>query len=240
MKFFILFVWMLFVFSCDSQNLLPSSEYECFRVKNIQVDGVLEDLEWKTLPEISFVLEGGKKPKRETKAKLAWNEKFLFMALWVTDDEILASQTNRDEPIWKEEVVELFLKPNPSMQHYFEIEFNALGACTDYFLSAPHNAFEWDSHVEWKVKKNAKTWQLEAAIPFSALYLTSSIIPKEGVVWTANLFRIEKSGGLENSYWSPLNGYDPDFHQPDKFGKLIFREKLVKTKNSTSKLNPKF
>jgi hypothetical protein len=238
LRFFHLFVLSFFVFSACAQEPAPLPQYECFRVKNIQVDGVLDELEWKSLPEINFVLGDGKKPERGTKAKLAWNEEFLFIAVWITDDEILADVTTRDGPIWHGEAVEFFVKPQPSMKHYFEFEFNALGACSDYYVSAPRRVWSgWDSQLNWKIKKDSKSWQLEVAVPLSVFRLTSETLPKEGVVWRANLFRIEKGGSTELSYWSPLIGEDPDFHQPEKFGKLIFREKSGALKDSKS--NPK-
>ena len=92
-------------------------------------------------------------------------------------------------------------------------------------------------HVEGEV--NAHTgknvfWNCEMAVPFAELYGATHIPPKPGDRWRMNLYRIDRNwstrdeppeigGGRPGDEFTSWQRVDRiDFHQPEKFGELLF------------------
>jgi alpha-galactosidase len=66
-----------------------------------------------------------------------------------------------------------------------------------------------------------QTWTAELAVPMGSL--TPEFDPKQS--WRANFFRVE--GKIEPRFysaWSPTLTPKPNFHVPEAFGHLVFRE----------------
>ena len=61
-------------------------------------------------------------PRQRTGLRLLWDDQHLYAAFRVADDDIRATHTRRDAPLWEEEVVELFLDPWGARRIYVEIE----------------------------------------------------------------------------------------------------------------------
>ncbi len=218
--------------------------YNCYRtVDPIVIDGVLNERTWRRVPAIEFVLWNGGKPKKATKAWLAWDDENLYLAFDVDDDDIQCTFVKRDENLWEEEVVELFVDADGDGTDYLEFEWNALGACVDLILPKPPSVRRstlegekaWDAKgMRWKARAIGTIgyaldrdagWQLEVAIPLKLFIDAPNVPPKDGDVWRINLYRIERPKGEkpEFSCWSPVLGRRPNYHKPERFGKLIFR-----------------
>ena len=53
------------------------------------------------------------------------------------DDGSVATLTRRDEPLWTEDVFEVFLTPHDPPTVYFELEINPLGTLFDARVESP-------------------------------------------------------------------------------------------------------
>ena len=67
------------------------------------------------------------------------------------DAGVVATYTGRDDPLWREDVFEVFLSPHERPVVYFEFEVNPLGALFDARIESPdlrrdtlRVATEWD------------------------------------------------------------------------------------------------
>ena len=87
--------------------------------------------------------------------------------------------TQRDAPLWTEEVVEVFIDPVGDLEGYFEIEINPAGTVVDVVLRRV--ASGWRKDFGWHVdglrshaRLTATGWAAELAIPFEALARTGS------------------------------------------------------------------
>ncbi len=139
------------------------------------------------------------------------------------DRGVVATLTERDGPLWKEDVFEVFLSPEGSPGVYYEFEVNPLGALFDARIESPEGRREtMRADVSWncpgfaaRVGSREGHWWARFRIPLAPL------CPPEGAAgWRANFYRIDRGEPDEYSAWSPTFAEPPDFHRPDRFGWL--------------------
>jgi hypothetical protein len=172
----------------------------------------------------------GEEPEQGTELRCAWdgtNLRVLFVC--TTDHEPWATITQRDGPLWEEEVVEVFLDPVGDGECYFEIEVNPLNTVLDLVLrrnrSGYRKDFAWDCEgLQAIVQRTAAGWNAELAIPIASL---SGELPKSAsATWRANFTRIDRPRDKprELTAWSPTRL--ATFHAPDRFGVLRFGQRI--------------
>jgi hypothetical protein len=166
----------------------------------------------------------GRPPLQKTGFQVAWDKQELRVLFRVEDDYVWATLSERDAPLFNEEVVEIFLDPGGDLAAYYELEVNPLNAVLD--LELKREASGWTKNFQWRceglqtaVQKNAYGWSAEFSIPFTAL----GVVPGKNL-WRANFFRIDRPADApwELSAWSPTGA--PSFHVPARFGWLEFVE----------------
>ncbi len=221
----------------------------------ITIDGELTEKQWQNAEytEIFVNQESGDNVKWGTKAKLLWDDQYLYVGFLALDDDVWGEMTAHDSHLWNEEPVEFFCDPNGNTFNYFEIEINPLGTVLDLAMDKPYSEggsgdFDWNvngllSAVSVNGTLNDPSdvdsvWYCEMAIPFSAIDANMinplSNPPISGDIWRVQLARYNRerdnqgnliNGGTETSCWnSPEN---PSFHVPSKFGRIIFSDKMA-------------
>lgn len=166
-------------------------------------------------------------------------------ALWlrfdVYDEKPWHTMTRRDEHIWEEEVVEIFLDPDRTGLNYFELEINPVNVVCDLVVVKPwpelHSDPSWDfAGLETRVmpyrgeRAGPDGWTATARLPwmgFRALPCAAALPPKPHDRWRFNLYRIKRPGGAAHPHvgvihapWSPTGA--SSFHVPDAFRDLVF------------------
>ncbi len=179
--------------------------------------------EWGDAVEFRDV-ETGAAPEQGTTVRAAWDADELRVLVHAQDRDPWATITQRDGPLWEEEVVELFLDPVGDGECYFEFEVNPLGTVLDLVLRRNRSGyaknFAWNCDgLRTVVTKSAGAWTAEFGIPFRSLVAEP---PQPGARWRANFCRIDRPPGRERelSAWSPTGGRS--FHVPERFGVLEF------------------
>ncbi|MFN3684859.1 MAG: carbohydrate-binding family 9-like protein, partial [Fimbriimonadaceae bacterium] len=129
-------------------------EYLCFRAPGeIRIDGRLNDPAWATAPwtEDFVDIEGDKRPKprHRTRAKMLWDDRFLYIAAELEEPHVWATLTRRDSVIFQDNDFEVFLDPDGDTHQYYELEMNALNTLWDLMLIKPYRdggpaVFHWD------------------------------------------------------------------------------------------------
>lgn len=205
----------------------------------IKVDGKLDDPAWVTArPAENFVnnRDGSISPYK-TEAKILYDDKFLYFAFRCIDDNIWATMKRRDQHLWEEEVVEVFLQADPRQSSYIELEVNPLGAMIDIFLldiRKPLHYESWNSEkLQWAVRVDGtvdgnggdKEWTCEIALPMEDIVPAPHMPPKPGDRWRLNLYRVEKKPAPAALAWSPT--LTNDFHKPNMFGEIVFTDRRV-------------
>jgi len=132
-----IFLIILFVayFSSIAQNenidKHPKS-YICYLANDkIEIDGDINDSCWlKTeWTDLFQDIEGEKmsKPEFKTKAKMLWDDKYLYFAVEIEEPHIWATITKRESVIFYDNDFEIFIDPNGDNHNYYEYEINAFG-----------------------------------------------------------------------------------------------------------------
>jgi hypothetical protein len=219
--------------AAEQQADRPAPVYEVHRaVQPIAVDGRVDDAAWQKAQAITaFVRNSDGAPSPlETDARMLYDDEFLYFAFRVVDANIWATMKRRDEHLWTEEVVEVFLQPDLHRPGYVELEVNPLGTMIDIFLidvRKPLKYESWNSaRLKWAVHVDGtvdgqpgdRQWTCEIALPLEDLPVPK---PKPGDEMRLNLYRVEKRPDVAGLAWSPT--MKNDFHMPAKFGRLIFR-----------------
>ena len=221
------------------ENRLVKPVYECRRTDGrINIDGILVERSWKLAKDIDLTLTDSHTPPIfGTKTKLLWDDSCLYVSFQCADDGVYAEKIKKNDALWQEEAVEVFLDFEGEGKRYVEIEVNPLNTVFDKFMNGirkPLPVSQWDSGVRTAVHQvtgvvNGDStivgWTVELAFPFEALKDKCHVPPRSGDEWRINLYRVKHRPVMEFSAWSPTNSID--FHQPDKFGVLIFSDKEV-------------
>ena len=96
----------------------------------IHIDGRLDDPAWKRAEWTpDFVdIEGSVKPlpRYGTRAKMLWDDKYLYIAAELEEPNVKATLTQHDSVIFHDNDFEVFIKPLPATESYYEFEINAL------------------------------------------------------------------------------------------------------------------
>ncbi len=182
---------------------------------------------WRLLPPILLreVTTGGP-PKQATRVRAAWNAREWRVLFAIDDAHPWATLTERDGPLWTEEVVEVFVDPVGDLDSYFEFEINPMATVTDLVLRRTRSGwlkdFAWHAAgLQSCVRLTANGWEAELSIPFTALI---SAAPEIGQLWRVNFLRIDRPLGprteAELSAWSPTG--QRNFHRPASFGIVEF------------------
>jgi len=187
---------------------------------------------WAIPPECEVVslrrATDGSQPRLATSIAAYWGDDALTVVFAADDDEIVATYDDHDEPLWQEDVFEIFIAPE-RLTPYFEIEVNPLGTTFDAKIDSPDGVrATMKTDLAWTCeglfaalrRDDRKRIQIVIRIPFDSLQTH----PKSGDEWRANFFRIDRSArhGDDFSAWQPTLKTPADFHVSAAFGTLRF------------------
>lgn len=178
----------------------------------------------------AFRLMDDSAPARwQTRTRVAFTASHFHVEYECADEDAWGTLDRRDDPLWSEEVVELFLGDGAETPtRYVEIEISPLATLFDARVESPNGdrngmtvdtAWNCDG-IHWRVERlsERQDWRARLAIPWRGIGLAGA--PR---FLRANFYRVERPrGGAEVEYsgWSPTMTSPPDFHRPSRFGLL--------------------
>jgi hypothetical protein len=218
----------------------PLPEYRVGRTSGpITIDGELSEPGWTQAQAVT--LRGsldGREVSLRTEARLLYDDEALYVGFEVEDPDIWATLTERDDPLYTEEVVEIFLDANADGRTYNELQLSPTNVLFDAYFPARRQGMDlgFDSQAQTAVKVRGTVnqpadqdqgWTAELRIPFAPLAEVPNRPPNPGDRWRFNLYRLEhlergREGGprIEGQAFSPL--FVGDFHHLPRFAWLIF------------------
>ncbi|MEA5404812.1 carbohydrate-binding family 9-like protein [Arcicella sp. DC2W] len=221
-----------------SQVITEPLQYHCFKTaESLKIDGKLSESSWQKAQWTSLFIdiEGDKKPKplQATKAKMLWDDKYLYIAAELEEKHIWAYQNKKDQIVFLENDFEIFIDPDGDAHNYFELEVNAINNTFDLFLPKPYRD-GGNALINWDIKKlktavniegtvnNAtdtdKRWTVEIAIPFTSISLDNDVLkPQDLSYWRVNFSRVEwnhdvKAGKYSRQKNANGEGFLPEYN----------------------------
>ncbi len=201
------------------------------------IDGRPDDDAWTLAPVGTLsIAETAEAPSRTTTFSMCYDDENLYIIFESEDPEIWCTLTEHDDPIYNEDVVEVFLDPDSDPSTYIELEFSPKNITFDASFDTnigmglgSAEALAWTCEGmrsavtidgELAEPSTHRGWTAEIAIPFASLGVGT---PKSGDTWRGNLYRIDyKPEPAEFQAWSPP--MVRNFHKTSRFGNIVFIE----------------
>jgi hypothetical protein len=178
-----------------------------------------------------------------TTFRALWDDEGLYLRWDAVDPNPWHTMTKRDEHIWDEEVVEIFIDLDHTGRDYYELEINPANVVCDLRMVSPwpdiEGDIDWDLgglqtrvHARTDVQGATTGWTATAFLPWSGFRSLPSarevtLPPEPGDTWRFNVFRIKRPGGPTEpekdavfAAWSPPAGRS--FHDAGAFRPFRF------------------
>lgn len=223
----------------------PMPNYMVRRAKGpITLDGKDAEPDWK-LAQVSRtfeVAEDGPAVEGATRARLLWDDKNLYAFIEVEDSDVHSQYAKQDDPLWKEDVVELFIDADRNRRGYVELQVNPRNAHFDAWFPVTRGKeshFEWQSGMKSAVQVKGTVdergdrdegWSAEIAIPLADVKgmdaaMKVAIPPSPGDKWRLNVIRVDLPRGAKGvaaSSWSRIT--IRDFHALGRMLNVVFAD----------------
>jgi hypothetical protein len=215
----------------------PLPEYHTPRAARAPViDGKLDDEVWKQAPEQELVASfDGHAVTRKTTFRVLWDDEFIYVGFFAVDPDVWGTLMKKDDPIYNEEVCEVFFDADGDGKTYNELQVSPHNVNFDAsFVARRSNleaAMKWESGMTTAVfvkgtlddDQPDEFWSAEMKIPIKNLTAVPHVPPLKGDRWRFNAYRLEHlvhRQQIEGQAFSPL--FQGDFHNLPRFGWLVF------------------
>lgn len=179
----------------------------------IVADGKLNDAAWKKAVTFTGVYAFNTKERLEAPAttwKLLWDERHLYVAYDCVDTDLVAPVLDRDEAVYGDDCVEIFLLPDFRFRTYWELIVSPSGSIYDSIQCK--NVDQWGSNHDASLKiEGLKTgievrgtlnqpgdedggYTVELAIPFDQVPGYTRLAPQAGEKLHFMLARLDRQG----------------------------------------------
>lgn len=184
-----------------------------------EIDGRLDDAAWEGAEALgAFIRHDDSGPAgQQTEALVCTDAQTLFIGCELYEDSMqnLADESvEHDDPrIFRQDVVELFIRPDLNGEEYFHLAASAAGS--RYEAITTGGPIDWTPQWQVATSQTQDRWVLEVAIPLEEVRLSGV---EAGDAIGLNICR-EEQPHEELSCWSPTLG---PFHNASRFGELVF------------------
>lgn len=171
----------------------------------------------------------------EVKFRIAHNKDHIWLKFYVSENHILAQQTETNSATHKDSCVEFFVDPEQTGK-YYNFEFNCIGTVHLAYGAGRHDrVFIPTELIEnniqivsslgdtpFKEKSGAYSWEMTVAIPKS-VFIHNNQLQLQHLTANANFYKCgDDTSEPHYLTWNPVETEKPDFHQPNYFGVLLF------------------
>lgn len=202
----------------------------------ITVDGKLDEPAWSRAAWTPWWVapDGKGGPAPRTRARFAWDDRYVYVAVHAEDTDVWSTFTERDSNTWEQEVIELFIDADGDRKDYLELQVTPANVVFDarftHHRSDLAKARAWNMgglktgvHVDGTLNQRDdadRGYTVEMAVPVGEVPGGASL--RADGRWRVNLFRWDFPKGQRQqaaAFSPPIVG---DFHALDRFGTLRF------------------
>lgn len=199
------------------------------RAKNFTLTGNGSNSVWKKVQWQSLFQVGDRPSPYRTQAKVIYSSTGIYFLIRCDDKKTICTYKRDWAPLFKEDVIEVFLQPDEKRPVYLEYEISPLGYELPLLIINSEGKFTgwtpWDYTKTRKVKKLVSLsrlgWIAEFFIPFKLMRGLRNVPPKKNTQWKANINRIDYDR-LPRTKWAWCPHVKGKFHQYKKFGTFTF------------------
>lgn len=228
--------------SCGRRDCAPTEYFvskAAWADSPVVIDGVLNETVWQKAPVIvlkdNMTSEVVSDTSRLTFVRACYNTVDLYISFVCRDSDIWGNMTERDQHLWEEEAVEVFLDVDDEVNTYLEVEVSPQNILFDSFIVDPFDidveaTAQYDLagirtavRVEGTLNDRGdvdRKWVVEIALPLHELSTEFDIGQVQQIAWKVNYYRIDRKS--EESYHYSSSPTGGRFHMPSVFGKLVF------------------
>ena len=190
-----------------------------------EIDGRLDDDAWKEAGQtlLHFLgYRGGVFPAdMDARVYIGYTVEALYIGVYnydATPDSLRAERTQRDDMVWTEDSVEIFLDANQDRRSYVQFVISGIGTIFDavHENGLRSQDASWTGDLKVGTHVGEDFWSLECQILFDQEWVSK---PRVGDVWGVNFCRDFRDRS-HSTQWVYTYG---NYHQPDGFGFLIFK-----------------
>lgn len=199
------------------------------------IDGKLDDQVWALAKEVTLTRSfDGAPTQRKTTFRVLWDDTNLYVAFHSEDPDLWGTLMKKDDPIYNEDVVEVFIDADGNGATYNELQVSPHNVNFDASFVARRSdlaeAMKWESDMKTAVflkgtlddDQPDEFWDAEMQIPIAKLNSVPHVPPQKGDRWRFNAYRLEhmaRRTNIEGQSFSPL--FVGDFHALPRFGWLV-------------------
>ncbi|MGG4146531.1 carbohydrate-binding family 9-like protein [Paenibacillus algorifonticola] len=211
----------------DSAIAAIGGSYICKRLVPAMSGASSASLDWGCCEALELVdTVTGAPPRERTEVRIGWSSKHLHIRFACRDLHIVSEFTQRDEPLYEQDVVEVFIDEEGEGRRYMELEVSPNNVVFDAIIENDGSGGISSSDLMWQFSGLQTSVQSDDQgnvlyfIDIPASNFQRPFAP--GLVFHINLYRIDQDvrGTREYQAWRPTGAVN--FHLPQHFGKLIF------------------
>lgn len=200
--------------------------------KSPVMDGTLQDPLWEKCPAWPIgTCTSENQQKYATWAKVLFGPAHVYVGVYCEEPDtagLAAKIAKRDGPVWEDDAVEVFLRPDPQ-EAACQFVVNPLGTLYDAHDKNP--AYNSTAEVKAHVEKG-KAWTVTLKIPMREI----GAYVGEDQMWTLNVYRTRQARGGDPILlysWSIMS--DADYHNAREFG-VVTGVKVPKTEGGVTRI----
>ncbi len=214
----------------------PSLDIE--RTDDFAVTGDGANAAWQKTAWTAMNRLPGGKLSYDARFKILYSPTGVYVILNGSDRKLSATIDRDFADLWQQDVFEFFFWPDERESVYLEYEISPLAH--ELAILVPNFDHVFMGWRPWHYEGTRKTrkavavsggtakpgaeitgWTAEVYVPYELLKPLRNVPPRPGDHWRANFYRVDYDERPSTSWaWTPVG---PTFHQPEKFGTLVFR-----------------
>jgi len=184
------------------------------------LDGQLDKAAWHGADRLpaNLNIEDGSSAQVDTEFRLLYDDPHLYVAARCEEPfmhRIFDRITERGGPVWKENALEMLIRPPGESATAYHLSINTLGTLFEKVRNGKQ--FEdWPSQAKAAVHRGTGFWSVEIAIPLASFGVN---VVRSGDIWQGNFSRHRTTmRPYEISAWSAT--YGRGINYPERFGCL--------------------